>query len=89
MRRSCRKIDLIFAELRKEDFEACNRQLRIEGERSSGRGPRLIRSTQNRQCRSEKNMAQRIVPIDFDGSPQPSDGLLMAAKVDLGGADKH
>ena len=84
-----REIDGIVAKVDKEASDPCNGQLRIEGERSSGRSPRLIRTAENRQCRREKDMAHWIVAVSLDGSPQPEDRLLVATEVDLGGADEH
>ena len=49
-----REIDGIVAKVGKEASEPCNGQLRIEGERSSGRAPRLIQTAENRQCRQRK-----------------------------------
>ena len=57
-----REIDGIVAKWRRAS-EPCRGELRIEGESSLGRGPRLIRTAENRQGRGEKDMAHWIVRL--------------------------
>jgi hypothetical protein len=73
---------------RATEAETLNRERRIKCQPGLGCHLRLLQLPQIRQSRSEKEMHERKIGIEFDGATKPFHRIFVIAKLHLGSARK-